>query len=86
MPVIPQTAQPPGGRRDRRHLPTIDGIVADGEWDSGGYYPEEGGVQANPNQVVSQLWYGFDKDSFFLRMDARRDWADVGPTRASASI
>jgi len=46
--------------------------------DKAGYYQEEGGVQATPAQIVSQLWYGFDKDTLYLRLDARRPWAEVG--------
>lgn len=78
VPVIPQTAQPPAAGATGVISPTIDGIVGDGEWDSGGYYSEEGGVQANPNQIADQLWYGFGADSIFLRLDARRAWADLG--------
>ena len=79
VPVIPQTAQPPAAGATGVISPTIDGLIADGEWDKGGYYTEEGGVQANPNQVIDQLWYGFGADSIFLRIDGRRAWADVGP-------
>ncbi len=52
VPVIPQTAQPPAAGATGVISPTIDGIVTDGEWDTGGYYTEEGGVQANPNQIA----------------------------------
>jgi len=79
VPVIPQTAQPPSAGATGLITPTIDGIAADGEWDGAGYYMEEGGVQATPEQVVSQLWYGFAKDTLYLRLDARRPWADIGP-------
>ncbi len=78
VPVIPQTAQPPSAGATGIITPTIDGTAADGEWDGAGYYMEEGGVQATPEQVVSQLWYGFAKDTLFLRLDARRPWADIG--------
>ncbi|MEJ2209724.1 MAG: glucodextranase DOMON-like domain-containing protein [Anaerolineae bacterium] len=48
------------------------------EWEGAGYYQVEGGVQATPDQIASQLWYGFDKENLYLRLDARRPWADVG--------
>lgn len=79
VPVIPQTAAPPAAGASGVISPTIDGVAAGGEWDAAGYFTEEGGVQANPNQVASQLWYGFGADSLFLRLDARRAWADIGP-------
>lgn len=79
VPIIPETAQPPAVGTTALISPTIDGIAADGEWDGAGYFTEEGGVQANPNQVVNQLWYGFDKQNVYFRLDARRAWADVGP-------
>jgi alpha-amylase/alpha-mannosidase (GH57 family) len=78
VPVIPQRAQPPAAGASALVSPQIDGIAAEGEWDGAGYYLEEGGVQATPQQVVSQLWYGFDKENLFLRLDARRPWVEVG--------
>ncbi len=78
VPVIPQSAQPPAASPTDLLEPDIDGIGGEDEWAAAGYYLEEGGVQANPNQIISQLWYGFDKDNLFLRLDARRPWADVG--------
>jgi alpha-amylase/alpha-mannosidase (GH57 family) len=79
VPVIPEAAQPPAAGATGIITPTIDGVASDAEWKGGGYYTEEGGVQATPQQVVSQLWYGFDKENLYLRADARRPWADVGP-------
>jgi hypothetical protein len=59
-------------------MPEVDGVATEGEWDGAGYYLEEGGVQATPQQIVSQLWYGFDKERLYLRLDSRRPWTDVG--------
>jgi alpha-amylase/alpha-mannosidase (GH57 family) len=78
VPVIPQQAQPPAAGATTLVSPQIDGQGGDAEWAGAGYYLEEGGVQATPNQIASQLWYGFDKDNLYLRLDARRPWADVG--------
>jgi alpha-amylase/alpha-mannosidase (GH57 family) len=77
VPVIPQQAQPPEAGASGLITPEIDGIGGDAEWEGAGYYLEEGGVQATPDQVVSQLWYGFDKENLYLRLDARRPWADL---------
>ena len=77
VPVIPQTAvAPAAGASDVTTL-QVDGDVGESEWDGGGYYTEEGGVQAGPEQLVSQFWYGFDKENVYLRLDGRRPWADI---------
>jgi alpha-amylase/alpha-mannosidase (GH57 family) len=78
VPVIPQQAQPPEAGASALIAPQIDGVASEGEWDGAGYYLEEGGVQATPDQVARQLFYGFDKDTLYLRLDARRAWADIG--------
>jgi hypothetical protein len=78
VPIIPETAQAPAAGVTSLLTPTIDGLAGEGEWEGAGYFLIEGGVQANPNQVASQLWYGFDKENAYLRLDARRAWADVG--------
>ncbi|MGD8489409.1 MAG: glucodextranase DOMON-like domain-containing protein [Anaerolineae bacterium] len=78
VPVIPQETQPPEAGATALIKPEIDGVVAEGEWQGAGYYVEEGGAQATPSQIVSQLWYGFDTDNLYLRLDARRPWVDVG--------
>jgi alpha-amylase/alpha-mannosidase (GH57 family) len=79
VPVIPQMAQPPEAGASALIAPEIDGIaVEDDEWLGAGYYLEEGGVQATPDQVVSQLWYGFDTETLYLRLDGRRPWMDLG--------
>jgi alpha-amylase/alpha-mannosidase (GH57 family) len=71
VPVIPQRAQPPAAGASAVIAPIIDGLVGEDEWQGGGYYLEEEGV-------IAQLWYGFDKENLFLRVDARRPWTDVG--------
>ncbi|MBA3534813.1 MAG: hypothetical protein H0T73_23115, partial [Ardenticatenales bacterium] len=53
-------------------------IASAGEWEGAGYYLEEGGVQANPQQIAQQLWYGFDAQNLYLRLDSRRPWVEVG--------
>ena len=77
VPVIPQTAIAPAAGASALITPDIDGLAGEDEWQGGGYYIAEGGVQAGPEQIVSQLWYGFDKENAYLRLDARRPWADV---------
>jgi alpha-amylase/alpha-mannosidase (GH57 family) len=79
VPVIPQQAQPPEAGASALITPEIDGIAAeDDEWLGAGYYTEEGGAQATAEQVVRQIWYGFDTEHLYLRLDARRPWMDIG--------
>jgi alpha-amylase/alpha-mannosidase (GH57 family) len=78
VPVIPETAQAPAAGASDLMTPSIDGVAAEGEWDAAGYYTVEGGVQATPEQIISQLWYGYDRQNLYLRLDARRPWADIG--------
>ncbi len=78
VPVIPQQTQPPAAGASALITPQIDGVGEEAGWQGAGYYLEEGGVQATPDQVVSRLWYGFDKEALYLRLDARRPWAEVG--------
>ncbi len=78
VPVIPATAQAPAAGASALITPEIDGIGGEEEWLGAGYYLEEGGAQATPNQVVSRLWYGFDTENLYLRLDGRRPWMDVG--------
>jgi len=78
VPVIPQQAQAPEAGASALIAPELDGVGDGAEWLGAGYYLEEGGVQATPNQIVNKIWYGFDTETLYLRLDARRPWADVG--------
>ena len=71
VPVIPQRAVAPVAGASAVITPTIDGLAGEEEWQGGGYYTEEQGV-------IAQLWYGFDTQTLYLRVDARRPWAEVG--------
>jgi len=71
VPVIPQRAVAPVAGASAVITPTIDGLAREEEWQGGGYYTEEQGV-------IAQLWYGFDTQTLYLRVDARRPWAEVG--------
>ncbi len=78
VPVIPATTQAPAAGASALISPEIDGEGDEEEWLGAGYYLEEGGAQATPSQVVSKLWYGFDKENLYLRLDGRRPWMDIG--------
>ncbi len=84
VPIIPETPQPPTAGQSGPVSPEIDGQIQEGEWANAGYYQEEGGVQAGPDQVVDRLWYGFDAQGLYFRLDGRRAWQEIGDdTRVS---
>ncbi len=53
-----------------------DGQVSENEWDAAGYYEIRGGEQAG--DILSALYYGYDPDNFYLRVDANKAWAELG--------
>ncbi|RME83246.1 MAG: glycoside hydrolase, partial [Caldilineae bacterium] len=77
VPIIPQRTQAPTAGASGLISPTLDGVATAGEWDAGGFYDIEGGVQATPEQVLAQIGYGFDKENIYLRVQARRPWSTV---------
>ncbi|MEM7532877.1 MAG: glucodextranase DOMON-like domain-containing protein [Chloroflexota bacterium] len=77
VPVIPAHPMAPSAGVTDLIVPTLDGMAAEGEWDAAGYYLVEGGVQANAEQVVDRLWYGFDTQHIYVRLDGRRAWRDI---------
>jgi hypothetical protein len=70
VPVISQRTVAPVAGASALITPDMDGLAGEEEWQGGGYYVEEEGI-------IAQLWYGFDKENVYLRLDARRPWADV---------
>jgi len=70
VPVIPQRAVAPVVGASALITPDVDGLASEDEWQGGGYYVEEEGI-------IAQLWYGFDKENLFLRLDSRHPWGDV---------
>jgi alpha-amylase/alpha-mannosidase (GH57 family) len=69
VPIIVQRSQVPD--REPRDLlaVTADGVPSEGEWNDAGYYElTEGGLTA--------LYYGFDQENLFLRVDTQDDFSD----------
>jgi hypothetical protein len=58
--------------------PTLDGVIAAGEWAGAGRYEAQGGAQARAGDVVSAFYYGYDAENLYVRVDARQDWAELG--------
>ncbi len=57
VPIIPQTAQEPTRPFLTSFTPTLDGTGDEAEWENAGFYEESG------------LYYGFDDNNLYLRLD-----------------
>lgn len=66
VPVIPQAAQEPDRQPTDLLTVTADGVANEGEWDNAGFYALEDG----------SLYYGFDQETLYLRLDAPEGFAD----------
>ncbi len=64
IPVIPQSAQPVDRAATGPLAVTVDGVAAEVEWDAAAFYA---GAVDSP---VEGLYYGFDDEQFYLRVDA----------------
>ena len=53
-------------------------METEGEWDSAGFYQLRGGAQARAQDVLTGMYYGYDPDQTYLRVDAKQAWADLG--------
>ena len=78
VPIIPATAvsalQDPTGII----TPTLDGVVGDQEWAAAGKYEARGGAQARTGDVVADFYYGYDRQTLYVRVDAKQEWAALG--------
>jgi alpha-amylase/alpha-mannosidase (GH57 family) len=69
VPVIPQSPQP-ADREPAGLLSVIaDGIASPGEWDSAGYF-------AIDQSELTALYYGFDQENLYLRIDSEAEFSD----------
>ncbi|HHS98166.1 MAG TPA: glycoside hydrolase [Chloroflexi bacterium] len=78
VPVIPQRAQPPTQPATDLVSPAVDGAAGEEEWAAGGYY------DATTSDAFERLYYGFDGQALYLRLDGRQNWetllaTDSGP-------
>ncbi len=55
--------------------PEIDGQIAADEWEGAGVYTVGGGVMASGGLPLTQLAYGFDAHTLYLRLTADKSWA-----------
>ncbi len=74
---VPIIAAPPAAAEQAATgliTPTIDGIVAEGEWATAGSYAAAGGAMAAGSLPLESLAYGFDSQNLYLLLDAAYDW------------
>ncbi|MFZ5917191.1 MAG: glucodextranase DOMON-like domain-containing protein [Chloroflexota bacterium] len=76
VPVIPQRAQLPQQPAVDLVAPVIDGLASEGEWDAAGFYSVQGGAMARADDLIAQMFYGFDARHLYLRFDLRQSLAD----------
>ncbi len=87
VPVIPQSPQPADREPAGLLSMVADGVASPGEWDAAGYY-------AIDQSGLSALYYGFDQENLYLRIDSEAKFSndtvlgfylrtpDPGPTNA----
>lgn len=75
VPVIPEAAAPPVQTARDLFTPAIDGdIDPEDEWAPAGYWQARGGAMARSDRVIDTLYYGFDAQNLYLRLDGVVDW------------
>ena len=78
-PIMPPEPPVPTQEIADLFTPEIDGTVSEGEWAQAGYYLKSGGAMARTEDVISALYYGFDKKNIYVRVDGRSDWISLAP-------
>lgn len=79
VPIIAKAPQQPTKAVEGLFTPTIDGKAGKEEWATAGYYAVVGGAMARANDVITDVYYGFDAKNIYLRLDAKADWASLSP-------
>ncbi|MBN1267579.1 MAG: hypothetical protein JXA25_18955 [Anaerolineales bacterium] len=69
VPVIPQIAETPAREPVDLLAVTADGTAAEGEWENAGLYLFDTGP-------LGALFYGFDQETLYLRLDASECFSD----------
>jgi len=83
VPIIARQSLSPDVGASALILPAIDGLAAaDDEWLGAGRFDFQGGALASSKDVLDRLYYGFDAENLYLRVDAREEWARLAGDRA----
>ena len=77
VPIV--SARPAQAEQTPKDLiaPAIDGQPEEA-WAQAGRFVVAGGSQARSDDIVTALYYGFDKSNLYLRLDAREAWTTLG--------
>lgn len=78
IPIIPARAAAPARTVQDVISPQIDGRIAAEEWEAAGFYEARGGAQARASDVLSAFYYGYDPQNIYVRVDAKRNWSELG--------
>jgi alpha-amylase/alpha-mannosidase (GH57 family) len=78
VPIIPQASPPPAREVQGLFTPTVDGVAGEEEWAAAGFYREQGGAMARAEDVVEALYYGYDQQQLYLRLEGVRPWEELG--------
>jgi alpha-amylase/alpha-mannosidase (GH57 family) len=73
VPIIPQAAQSPDREATGLLSVTADGVAGEREWDDGAFYDVSDAVS---EAAISGIYYGFDEENLFLRVDAPGGFTD----------
>ncbi|MBC7259522.1 MAG: glycoside hydrolase [Chloroflexi bacterium] len=79
VPIIAKPPQPPTKAVEGLFTPLVDGKAGKEEWATAGYYAVVAGAMARANDVITDLYYGFDAKNIYIRLDAKADWASLSP-------
>jgi len=78
VPIIPQSSPPPAQEARGLFTPVIDGEAGEEEWAAAGFYMERGGAMARAEDVIEALYYGYDQQHLYVRLDGVRPWGELG--------
>ena len=79
VPIMPPQAAAPTQEVAGLFTPVVDGQAGHDEWAQAGYYFKSGGAMARAEDVISGLYYGYDKKNIYLRVEGRSDWLTLAP-------
>jgi len=79
IPIIPQNAVQADRPSTNLFAPTIDGITDPVEWQEGGQY-----LAAEYTRGVRSFTYGFDRENFYIRFEAFKDWTEIAADTGTA--
>jgi alpha-amylase/alpha-mannosidase (GH57 family) len=74
VPIIAQAPEAADRAATGLIQPAVDGVAAGGEWDAAGYYSVGGGAMVATKLPLDGLYYGFDAQHFYLRIEGADGW------------